>query len=120
MAEVKLKVKQLRLKEKLGKQDFHSDSKKLFVLITKTVNKTSEKLFEELNATKTAFENGVKIFPGTNIALASTQKTFSKSIKSMKEHERKNTRETALLMLLYTKTNNDYRSQTTFKLDPRY
>ena len=45
--DLKLKVKQIRLVEKLGKQDFRYDIKKIFERITKILTDTNQKLLEE-------------------------------------------------------------------------
>ena len=47
-------VKAVRLQDKLGKQNFHEDMKKVFELVTKTLEKTS------LDITKTMTENSIE------------------------------------------------------------
>ena len=44
-----------RLQDKLGKQDFHEDMKKVFELVTKSIKDVSEEV------TKTMTENSIKI-----------------------------------------------------------
>ena len=51
------KEKQVRLVEKLGKQGFQYDVKKLFELITKTLTGTSQKLIEETRFNTKSIEN---------------------------------------------------------------
>ena len=56
MADLQLKVKQVRPGEKLGKQGFHIDKKELFETTTKAVTDTSQKLLEETKPTTKAIE----------------------------------------------------------------
>ena len=56
LADLQSKVKQNRLVEKIGKQCFHLDIKKLLEPITKTVTDTSQKIHEETKSTRKAME----------------------------------------------------------------
>ena len=55
--DLQLKVKQVRLVEKLIKQGYHYDIKELFEPITKTLTITSQKSLEETKSKPTAIEN---------------------------------------------------------------
>ena len=52
-------VKVVRLQDKLGKQNFHEDMKKVFELVTKSLENTSEKLTKAL--TETSIKNNLAI-----------------------------------------------------------
>ena len=66
-----MKVKQVRLVQKLGKQGYHYDMKEP---ITKTLTQTSQKLFEEIKSNKKAIEN------------LDESKKYFKTLESMKKN----------------------------------
>ena len=55
--DLQLKVKQIRLGDKLGKQGFHYDTKQLIEPITKAVTDTSQKILEETKINTKAIES---------------------------------------------------------------
>ena len=54
LASLQKEVKAVRLQDKLGKQNFHEDMKKVFELVTKSLESTSQ------NITKTITETSIK------------------------------------------------------------
>jgi len=60
LGDLQSKVKKVRLVEKLGKQGFHYDIKKLFEPITKAVTDSNQKLLEETTSNTKAIENLVE------------------------------------------------------------
>ena len=60
-------VKTVRLQDKLGKQNFHEDMKKVFEPVTKSLENTSENLTKTI--TETSFENNLAIENTNNILL---------------------------------------------------
>ena len=56
LEDLKLRLKQVRLLEKLGKQGFHNDQKEIFEPIAKTVTDISQKLIEKTKSTTKPIE----------------------------------------------------------------
>ena len=56
MADLELKVKQVRLVENLREQGFQYDTKEIFEPISKSVSDTSEKLIKETKPSRKFFE----------------------------------------------------------------
>ena len=67
----------MRPEEDKVKQGSHHGEKKLFEPITKTVNKTSEKLLEDSKARAAPIKNVVKNFFGPSNALFNKQEFFN-------------------------------------------
>ena len=59
LASLENRVKVVRLQDKLGKQNFHEDKKKVFELVTKTIENTSQDITKTI--TETSFENNQAI-----------------------------------------------------------
>ena len=59
LASLQDQVKEVRLQDKLGKQNFHEDMKKVFELVTKSLENTSENLTKAI--TETSIKNNLAI-----------------------------------------------------------
>ena len=57
MTNIQTQVKPFTLEDKLGKQDFHYDTKQLFESTTKAVTDSNQKLLEETKINKNVIEN---------------------------------------------------------------
>ena len=107
LAELKSKVKEKRLVEKLGEQGFHFDTIEHYEPTTRRVNRTDEKLVNQSKATTAAFENKFNNFRGTCFALADTQKSFEKQSVLPEKQEKNSKKEPNINFMLSSITKFD-------------